>query len=110
MTTVFVDLRSAFYSMDREVLTRKLRERRIREGLVEKAEEVLREVRSSVRVGDGLGKGFWTTRRVRQGCPANPVLFNIVMDLEEEMNKVKWGRLRLEEKRMYSLQYADDVC
>jgi len=31
------------------------------------------------------------------------------MDLEEEMSKVKWGRLRLEEKRMYSLQYADDV-
>jgi len=47
---------------------------------------------------------------VRQGCPANSVLFNILIaDLEEEMNKVKWGGIRLGEKRIYSLQYADDV-
>jgi len=39
-----------------------MRERGIREGLVEKVEEMLKEVRSRVRVGDGLEKRFWTLR------------------------------------------------
>ena len=30
-------------------------------------------------------------------------------DLEEEMSKVKWGGIRLGEKRIYLLQYADVV-
>jgi len=64
-----------------------MREREIREELMERVEEMLRKARSRVRVEDG--KGFWT-RMVRWGCSANPVLFNILMaNLEEEMNKVK---------------------
>ena len=61
MTVTFVDLRiynSAFDLMDRGVLIRSMRERGIREGLVEKMEEMLTEVRSKVGVADGLGKGF----------------------------------------------------
>ena len=61
-TAVFVDLRAAFDSMNRGVVIRSMRERGIREGLVEKVEEMLKEVRSRVRVGDGLEKRFWTLR------------------------------------------------
>lgn len=88
-------------------MIRSMREREIREGLKERVEEMLRKARSRVRVEDR--KGFWT-RIVRRGCSANPVLFNILMaNLEEEMNKVKWGGIRLREKKIYSLQYADVV-
>jgi len=52
-------------------------------------------------VEDGLGRGFWTAKGVRQECSASPVLFNIVMaNLEEKMNKIKWREIRLGEKRI----------
>jgi len=53
MTAVFVDLRAAFDSVDKEVLIRSMRERGKREGLVKRVEEMLRKVRSRVRVRDG---------------------------------------------------------
>lgn len=46
MITVFVDLRSAFDSMDRGILVKAMRERRVREGLVERVTKVLRKIRS----------------------------------------------------------------
>ena len=64
---MFVDLRAAFDLVNRRVLLRSMREREIREGLVKKMKELLKEARSRVRVGGGLKKGFWTARQgVRQ--------------------------------------------
>lgn len=38
------------------------------------------------------------------------LLFSVLTaDLEEEMVRVKWGRVRLEERRVYTLAYTDDV-
>ena len=60
---------------------------------------MLKEVRSRVRVGDDLGRRFWTTRGIKQRW-ASPVLLNIVMaDLEEEMSKL--GRDKTKERRGY---------
>jgi len=89
---VFVDLRAAFDSVDRGILLRALRERGVREGLVVRVAELIRETKSRVRVRGQMGEGFWTARRVRQGCPLSPLLFNLLLaDLEEEMGKIKWG-------------------
>lgn len=33
----------------------------------------------------------------------------MLADLEEEMGKVKWGGVRLDGGRVYTLAYADDV-
>ncbi|XP_071572942.1 uncharacterized protein [Temnothorax nylanderi] len=106
----FVDLRAAFDSVDRGVLIKAMRERGIREGLVRRTEEILRETKSRVRVGNEIGEEFWTGRGVRQGCPLSPLLFNIMLaDMEEEMGRVKGGGIRLGGKRIYTLAYADDV-
>jgi len=110
MVAMFVDLKAAFDSVDRKVLLNTMREKGIREGLIERVEEVLRETKSRVRIGGELGEGFWTVRGLRQGCPLSPLLFNILIaDIEEEMKKVKWGGVKLGEGRVYSLAYADDV-
>lgn len=40
----------------------------------------------------------------------SPMLFNLVlMDLEEEMGRVKLGKVTLGEKRIFTLSYADDM-
>lgn len=76
--------------MDRGVLLETMKERGIREKLRTRITEVLRETRSRVRVGEEIGEGFWTARRVRQGCPLSPFLFNMLMvNLEEAMGKGK---------------------
>lgn len=111
LVAFFVDLRAAFDSVDRGMLVKVMRERGIREGLVERVGELLRETKSRVKMRRELGDSFWTAREVRQqGCPLSPILFNIlVVDLEEEMGKIKWGGVKLEEGKVYSLAYADDL-
>jgi len=107
---MFVDLKAAFDSVDREVLICTMRQRGIREGLIERVEEVMRETRSRVKIGDKTGEGFWTARGVRQGCPMSPLLFNVLIaDLEEELGRVRWGGIRLGEEVIFSLAYADDI-
>lgn len=87
-----------------------MKERWVREGLVERVWEMLRETKSRVRMGREWGDSFWTARRVRQGCPLSPLLFNILIaDLEEVMRKGGWGGVRMRESKIYTLAYADDI-
>lgn len=110
LVAFFIDLRAAFDSVDREILWKTMRERGIREGLVQRYEDMLRETRSRMRVGGERSEQFWTGRGVKQGCPLSPGLFNLLTaDLEEEMRKGGWGGMRLKGEKVYSLAYADDV-
>jgi len=70
---------------------------------------VVRETKSSVRIAGEVGKGFWTAKGVRQGCPLSPMFNLLIANLEEEMGKIRWGRIKLGGERIYSLAYADDV-
>jgi len=65
LVALFIDLKAAFDSLDREVLIRAMRERGVREGLVERVEEILRETKSRVRIGKQWGDEFWTVKGVR---------------------------------------------
>ncbi|XP_071582205.1 uncharacterized protein [Temnothorax nylanderi] len=47
MTVMFVDLKAAFDSVDKEVLLKAMKERGVRQGLIDRVEEVLRETKSS---------------------------------------------------------------
>jgi len=110
LVACFVDLKAAFDSVDREVLGRVLRESGVREGLVERCEDLLRETKNRVRVGGEVGETFWTSRGVRQGCPLSPGLFNILLaDLESYMRRGRWGGVKLLGERIFTLAYADDL-
>lgn len=68
LVVMFVDLKAAFNSVDRGILIRAMRERGVREGLIGRCEEVLREMICRIKVGEREGEKFWTGRGVRQGC------------------------------------------
>lgn len=95
---LFVDLKAAFDSVERGELMRAMRESGVREGLVERVEEILRETKSRVRVGGQLG-GILDGK----GCETDnvgslsPTLFNLLIADLEEMAKVKWGGVKLGE-------------
>lgn len=55
---LFVELKSAFDSVNREVLLKTMRQRGIREGLVERVVKVMREMRSRAMVGGEVEEGF----------------------------------------------------
>lgn len=65
LIALFVDLRAAFDTVDRGVLIKTMRRKGVREGLVKRVEEVLRETKSRVRAGGVMGEGFWMVRGLR---------------------------------------------
>lgn len=56
MTSVFVDLKAAFDSVHRGKLIEAMWERGVREGLIKRIEEMVKETRSRVRVGEKEGE------------------------------------------------------
>lgn len=92
MIVMFVDMKAAFDSVDRDVLMQTMRRRGVREGLVVRCEEILEETIGRVRVADRVGERFWTGKGVRQGCPLSPCLFTLLLaDLDEELERGGWG-------------------
>lgn len=111
MVVLFVDLKTAFDLIDRGKLIEAMRERGVREGLVRRCEEVLRETISRVNVRDKEGERFWTGREVRQGCPLSTNVFTLLMaDIDEYLKKGSWEGLKVGGRRMYTLAYADDIA
>lgn len=73
-------------SVNRRVLWRTLRVQGVEDGLIERLKEIYTDVRARVRVSKKVGKFFWIGRRLMQGCPLSPLLFNLLMaDLKEKL-------------------------
>jgi len=76
--------------VDRRILIEAMRERGIGKELVERVEEVIRETKSNVRIVGEVRKGFWMAKKVKQGSPLSPMLFNLLIaDLKEEIGKIR---------------------
>lgn len=55
MFALFINLKAAFDSVDRGILVAAMRERGVRDDLVDRVEELIRETKCSVRIGGQLG-------------------------------------------------------
>lgn len=109
---LFVDLRAAFDSVNREKLWEMMERKGIRRWLIRRIKEIYEEVRVAVRVGENMTREFWTTGGVRQGCilTMSPTLFSLyIVDMEERLKETLAAGVRVGGSRFCSLAYADDV-
>ena len=110
--TAFIDLKAAFDNVDRNELERTMTVKGISDEIKERIMDVISETKSEIRVeGANVGE-FWTKKGLRQGCALSADLFNIYMsDMEDFLKgKCKEGGLRIGNKKIWSISYADDIC
>ena len=96
----FIDLEKAFDRVPREVIWWAMRKLGIDGWLVRLVQSMYRDVRSSVRVGDGYSESFGVGVGVYQGFVLSPLLFIIV--LEALSREFRTGC-------PWELLYADDL-
>lgn len=70
LIVIFVDLKAAFDTVDRRVSCETIKERGIRERLIGRVKEALKETRSRVKAGGReTEKSFWMAREGKAGMP-----------------------------------------
>lgn len=105
--TGFIDMSSAFDTVDREILVDKVN-RLIKANRITKAIENL-YTNTTARVWDGnkFSREFRTTKGVRQGCNLSGLLFNIYL---HELPERLIGGIVINGTKINILMYADDLA
>ncbi|CAH8631509.1 unnamed protein product [Schistosoma intercalatum] len=78
---VFLDLKAAFDSADREVLWQCVSLKGVAQKCINLVKALYSNTTSLVRGYGELSSDFSTSSGVRQGCPLSPFLFNFIIDL-----------------------------
>ncbi|MFN9111616.1 MAG: RNA-directed DNA polymerase [Bacteroidota bacterium] len=105
----FVDIQKAFDSVWRNGLWWKLWNIGIWGRMWSILRSLYRSVQGKVKVEKELSTSFEISIGVKQGCPLSPSLFSIFFDsISEELDRVGVG-VRIEQRRVCQLLYADDI-
>ncbi|CAH8430565.1 unnamed protein product [Schistosoma mattheei] len=109
---VFLDLKAAFDSIDREVLWQCLSLKGVPKKYINLIKALYSNTTGRVRAYGELSSELITSSGVRQGCPLSPFLFNFVVDvlLEITLSSSKFtGVELLPGGSLVDLEYADDI-
>jgi hypothetical protein len=110
---VFLDLKSAFDSVDRQVLWQCLSIKGVPSKFLSLLKALYSNSRGRVKVYGKLSPEFTTSSGVRQGCPLSPFLFNFVIDLLMESSLPASGTCGVEllpGRSLIDIEYADDIA
>ena len=108
----FIDFSKAYDRVDRQLLLRILRGCGLHGRALHALASMIEVTRMQVRAQGELGTPFVSTAGVRQGCPASPVLFGILIDRLEaflEHHCAQHGVRCASGSLLRALLYADDV-
>ena len=106
----FIDLKAAFDNLDRNILFSKLSQIGIRGKFLNILCEIYSNVRARVKCKEGLTPEFKCTTGVRQGDNLSPLLFSLYLnDLEEVLSNCTYPGIRINNKNLCCLLYADDI-
>jgi len=105
----YVDLKSAFDSVDRMVLWKSLRGIGVPQFLIRLIEDLRDGTTSGIRIVSTFSDNFFTTSGVRQGCILAPALFCRAIDWIMEHVASTVG-ITIGNDTFTDLDYADDVA
>ena len=105
----YVDLKSAFDSVDREALWKTIRGVGIPDSLLALIKDLHRGTHSQVQVGGHLSPSFSTGSGVRQGCVLAPALFCRAVDWILQKSLVHSGQT-ISDEHFSDIDYADDIA
>lgn len=74
MVAVFIDLKVAFDSVERELLLKKMERRGVRERLVRTVDEIYKETKNRVKMEGETGENL-DRKRCKTGMPTEPASF-----------------------------------
>lgn len=102
---MFIDLKAAFDKIPREKMWTKLDRLNLAPDILDNVKEIYDA--TPVLCGD---EKFYLTKGVKQGCPLSPMLFSLyTYDLEKILTKAQAGGVAINQTRLHSLMYADDM-
>jgi len=110
---VFLDLKSAFDSVDRQALWQCLSIKGVPSKFLSILKALYANPRGRVRVYGQLSPEFSISSGVRQGCPLSPFLFNFVIDLILQSSlpvSASCGVELLPGGCLTDMEYADDIA
>ncbi|CAH8485715.1 unnamed protein product [Schistosoma margrebowiei] len=109
---VFLDLKAAFDSVDREILWQCLSLKGVPQKYINLIKALYSNTTSRVRAYGELSSSFATSSGVRQGCLLSPFLFNFIIDLLMEItfSSTEFSGIDLlPGGPLIDLEYADDI-
>ncbi|VDO61486.1 unnamed protein product [Schistosoma margrebowiei] len=109
---VFLDLKAAFDSVDREILWQYLSLKGVPQKYINLVKALYLNTTSRVRAYGELSSTFAASSGVRQSCPLSPFLFNFIIDLLMEItfSSTEFSGIDLlQGGPLIDLEYADDI-